>query len=127
MGLHRYFSQFITRTGIQSYLILYLFVSASYIYSGINQNKFVSSQSKCLVVNDTHSTCPYIHMDQYMGGLPSPIYILHWVLVHNIQVVIPFATFGIVSNLTTIPWLKVVTQGWTTKLLPIHPSYTHRG
>ena len=50
-------------------------------------------------------------MDQYknMGGPPSPIYIRHWVLVRNIQVVIPFATFDIVPNLTTIPCLKVVT------------------
>ena len=104
-----------------------LHIYGNNIYSGINQNKFVSSQSKCLVVNDTHSTCPYIHMDQYMGGLPSPIYILHWVLVHNIQVVIPFATFDIISNLTTIPCLKVVTQAENTKLSPIHPSYMHRG
>ena len=31
----------------------------------------------------------------------------HWVLVNNIQIVIPFATFDIVSNITTITCLKL--------------------
>ena len=38
-----------------------------------------------------------------------------------------FASFDTVSNLTTITHLKVATRGYTTKVPPCHTSSTHRG
>jgi len=93
---------------------------------GMNQNKSFSInilKSRYLVVNDTH-TCPlYLYWPVWV--VHHHLHMLHWVLIQNIQVVIPFATFDIVWNLTTITCLKVITQGQTTKLSPSHSSCTH--
>ena len=90
-------------------LLDYILVSASYIYiylSNMIHTQWTTANTIIIFTISSNQDVWYLKGHPYMSrtsiwasmGVHHLIHMLYWVLVHNIQVVIHFATFDIINN-----------------------------